>query len=141
MNISRRTILKSAAIGAATAIGSAVTRAPALAESDTVKGCFAARLVRRRRRLWHSFAYVHEGRYRRDQRGRRLAEQEDVKSIRRSIKHQKLPALRAAGRIGRQSGHAAGVDSGASREATRPVLRRHNVSLFMGRSTKVGFAN
>jgi len=37
MNISRRTILKSAAIGAATAIGSAVTRAPALAESDTVK--------------------------------------------------------------------------------------------------------
>ena len=37
MNVSRRTILKSAAIGAATAIGSAVTRAPALAESDTVK--------------------------------------------------------------------------------------------------------
>ena len=37
MNISRRTILKSAAIGAATAIGSGVTRAPALAESDTVK--------------------------------------------------------------------------------------------------------
>jgi urea transport system substrate-binding protein len=133
MNISRRTILKSAAIGAATAIGSAVTRAPALAESDTVKVASLHDLSGAVDVYGIPSHNVHEGRYRRDQCGRRPAGQEDrAESIRQSIEHQNYPRYAQQAALEDKVVMLQGSITGASREATRPVLRRYNVPFVYG---------
>lgn len=142
MNISRRTILKSAAIGAATAIGSAVTRAPALAERDTVKvaslhdlsGAVDVYGIPSHMCMKVAIDEINAA-------GGLLGKKIELKvyDCQSNIKNYPRYAQQAA--LEDKVVMLQGSITGASREATRPVLRRYNVPFVYGTIYEGGFAN
>jgi branched-chain amino acid transport system substrate-binding protein len=133
MNISRRTILKSAAIGAATAIGSAVTRAPALAESDTVKvaslhdlsGAVDVYGIPSHMCMKVAIDEINAA-------GGLLGKNIELKVYDGQSNIKNYPRYAQQAALEDKVVMLQGSITGASREATRPVLRRYNVPFVYG---------
>jgi len=133
MNVSRRTILKSAAIGAATAIGSAVTRAPALAESDTVKvaslhdlsGAVDVYGIPSNMCMKVAIDEINAA-------GGLLGKKIELKVYDGQSNIKNYPRYAQQAALEDEVVMLQGSITGASREATRPVLRRYNVPFVYG---------